>query len=179
MLAGFYVFAVLPHVHDFSMLVIIFAGPVLIIGTLIPRPQFNLVTMLVAVNTATFVSIQNAYEADFFVFLNSTLAGVAGLLFAFIWTRAWTRATRPFGAELAVARLTRSAWANIVVCSSPGAIEDQRNLYARMLDRQMQLLPRLAATDSARHPSMESFRDSASRSTRWTCSAHRKLPADV
>jgi uncharacterized membrane protein YccC len=154
-LAGLYVFVVLPRVHDFAMLVVIFAGPFLIIGTLIPRPQFNLVTMLVAVNTATFISIQSAYEADFFVFINSNLAGVGGLLFAFLWTRA----TRPFGAELAAARLTRSAWGDIVVSASTAAIEDQRNLYSRMLDRLMQLLPRHAATDSHRHPSIESFRD--------------------
>jgi uncharacterized membrane protein YccC len=175
-LAGLYVFAVLPHVHDFPMLVIIFAGPFLVIGTLIPRPQFNLVTMLVAVNTATFISIQSAYEADFFVFLNSNLAGVAGLLFAFIWTRV----TRPFGAELSIARLTRSAWGDIVVCASPGAIEDQRNLYSRMLDRLMQLLPRLAATDSNRHPSVESFRDfRVALNAMDLQRAHRKLPADM
>jgi uncharacterized membrane protein YccC len=175
-LAGLYVFAVLPHVHDFAMLVIIFAVPFLIIGTLIPRPQFNLVTMLVAVNTATFISIQSAYEADFYVFLNSNLAGVAGLLFAFIWTRA----TRPFGAELAVARLTRSAWRDIVVCASPGAIEDQRSLYSRMLDRLMQLLPRLAATDSHKHPSIESFRDfRVALNAMDLQRVHRKLPADV
>jgi uncharacterized membrane protein YccC len=175
-LAGLYVFAVLPHVHDFPMLVIIFAAPFLIIGTLIPRPQFNLVTMLVAVNTATFISIQSAYEADFFVFLNSNLAGVAGLLFAFIWTRA----TRPFGAELAVARLTRSAWRDIVVCASPGAIEDQRSLYSRMLDRLMQLLPRLSATDSQKHPSVESFRDfRVALNAMDLQRVHRKLPADV
>src|SRR5262249_32283525 len=75
-LAGLYVFVVLPKVHDFAMLVVIFSGPFLIIGTLIPRPQFTLVTLLTAVNTATFISIQSAYEADFFVFLNSNLAGV-------------------------------------------------------------------------------------------------------
>ncbi|SPB13581.1 fusaric acid resistance protein [Caballeronia novacaledonica] len=155
-LAGLYIFVVLPKVHDFPMLVLIFSVPFLIIGTLIPRPRFTLVTMLTAVNTATFISIQSAYEANFFVFINSNLAGVAGLLFAFIWTRM----TRPFGAELAAARLTRSAWADIVVSASATAvIEDQRDLYARMLDRLMQLLPRHAATDSHRHPSIESFRD--------------------
>lgn len=153
--AGLYVFVVLPLVHDFAMLVVIFAGPFLIIGTLIPRPQFTLVTMLTAVNTATFISIQSAYEADFFVFINNNLAGVAGLLFAYLWTRA----TRPFGAELAASRLTRSAWADVVVSASTAAIEDQRNLYSRMLDRLMQLLPRHAASDSHRHPSIESFRD--------------------
>ena len=154
-LAGIYLFAVLPHVHDFPMLVILFAGPFILVGTLIPRPQFNLATMLVAVNTATFISIQDAYSADFLVFINSNLAGLAGLLYAFLWTRV----TRPFGAELAASRLMRSSWADVVLSASTRPIEDQRNLAARMLDRLMQLIPRLAATDDQRHPSIESFRD--------------------
>ncbi|GJH24757.1 FUSC family protein [Caballeronia novacaledonica] len=176
-LAGLYVFAVLPKVHDFPMLVLIFAVPFLIIGTLIPRPRFTLVTMLTAVNTATFISIQSAYEANFFVFINSNLAGVAGLLFAFIWTRM----TRPFGAELAAARLTRSAWADIVVSASPTVvIADQRDLYARMLDRLMQLLPRHAATDSHRHPSIESFRDfRVALNALDLRRTRRKLPAEL
>jgi uncharacterized membrane protein YccC len=133
--------------------------------------------MLTAVNTATFISIQSAYEADFFVFINSNLAGVAGLLFAFIWTRM----TRPFGAELAAARLTRSAWADIVLSASPAElIADQRNLYARMLDRLMQLLPRHASTDSQRHPSIESFRDfRVALNALDLRRTHRKLPAEI
>jgi uncharacterized membrane protein YccC len=154
-LAGLYLFAVLPHVHDFPMLVLLFAAPFILVGTLIPLPQFNLVTMLVAVNTATFISIQSAYEADFLVFLNSNLAGVAGLLFAFVWTRV----TRPFGAEFAAARLLHSSWADVALTASSRPVPDQRNLYARMLDRLMQLIPRLAASDDHRHPAIESFRD--------------------
>jgi uncharacterized membrane protein YccC len=153
--AGLYLFAVLPHVQTFEMLVIIFAGPFILIGLLIPRPQFNVVTMLVAVNTATFISIQSAYETDFLVFINSNTAGVAGLLFAFIWTRA----TRPFGAELAARRLLRSSWSDVALAASSAPLDDQRNLSSRMLDRLMQLLPRLAVSEEHRHPSIESFRD--------------------
>ncbi|SAL38392.1 FUSC family protein [Caballeronia telluris] len=154
-LAGLYLFVILPNVHDFAMLVVMFSVPFLIVGTLIPRPQFNLATMLVAVNTASFISIQSAYEANFLTFLNSNLAGPAGLLFAFIWTRM----TRPFGAELAAARLMRSSWQDVVLSTATPPDGDQRNLAARMLDRLMQLIPRLAATDDHRHPSIESFRD--------------------
>ncbi|WP_454828889.1 FUSC family protein [Paraburkholderia xenovorans] len=153
--AGVYLFAVLPHVHDFPMLVVMFAAPFIFVGTLIPRPQFNLATVLVAVNTATFISIQDAYDANFFVFLNSNLAGLAGLLYAYVWTRV----TRPFGAELAAARLLRSSWADVALTASTRPIDDPRNLAARMVDRLMQLIPRLAATDDHRHPSIESFRD--------------------
>ena len=153
--AGLYLFVVLPKVHDFAMLVLLFAGPFILIGTLIPRPAFNMVTMLVAVNTATFISIQGAYEANFFVFLNSNIAGVAGLLFAYVWTRV----TRPFGAELAARRLLRSSWTDVALSAGTEPIDDQRNLASRMVDRLMQLLPRLAASDEHRHPSIESFRD--------------------
>jgi uncharacterized membrane protein YccC len=154
-IAGLYLFVVLPRVHDFAMLVLMFAGPFILVGTLIPRPQFNMVTMLVAVNTATFISIQGAYDADFLVFLNSNIAGVAGLLFAFLWTRV----TRPFGAEIAAARLLRSSWADVALTASSVPLTDQRNLASRMLDRMMQLVPRLGASDDHRHPSIEGFRD--------------------
>jgi uncharacterized membrane protein YccC len=137
------------------MLLILFAAPFILVGTLIPRPQFNMATVLVAVNTATFISIQDAYDANFLTFVNSNLAGLAGLLYAYLWTRV----TRPFGAELAAARLLRSSWTDVALTASKRQIEDPRNLAARMLDRLMQLIPRLAATDDHRHPSIESFRD--------------------
>ncbi len=82
------------------MLVLFFAVPFIVIGSLIPRPQYSLATMLTAVNTATFLSIQGTYDANFLTFVNGNLAGPAGLLFAFVWTRV----TRPFGAEFAAAR---------------------------------------------------------------------------
>jgi uncharacterized membrane protein YccC len=154
-LAGLYLFVILPTVHDFTMLVIMFATPFILIGTLIPRPQFNLATMLTAVNTATFISIQGTYDANFLTFMNSNLAGPAGLLFAFVWTRV----TRPFGAELAASRLIRSSWRDVVLSASTKPVDDQRNLTARMIDRMMQIIPRLAATDDRRHPSIDSFRD--------------------
>jgi uncharacterized membrane protein YccC len=109
-LAGLYLFVILPTVHDFAMLVIMFSVPFILIGSLIPRPQLNLATMLTAVNTATFISIQGAYDANFLTFANSNLAGPAGLLFAFLWTRA----TRPFGAQYAATRLVRSSWRDVV-----------------------------------------------------------------
>ncbi|MCQ4384107.1 FUSC family protein, partial [Clostridioides difficile] len=83
------------------------------------------------------------YDADFFVFLNSNLAGVAGLLFAYVWTRA----TRPFGAELAVRRLLRSGWEDVARSASTQPLAAQRNHASRMLDRVTHLLPRLGASD--------------------------------
>ena len=155
LLAGLYLFAVLPNVHEFGMLVILLAGPFIIAGSFIPQPRFTLASMLTAVNTATFLSLQGAYDANFLTFVNSNLSGCAGLLFAFLFIRV----CRPFGAEVAAARLTRSGWADVVIAASPHAIAMQTNMASRMLDRLMQLLPRLSASDDDRHPSIESFRD--------------------
>jgi uncharacterized membrane protein YccC len=140
--ASLYLFLVLPNLHDFPMLVLAFAVPFICVGTLTVQPRFYLGTLLTIVNTASFISIQGAYDADFMNFINSNLAGPLGLLFAFVWTLA----TRPFGVELAARRMTRSGWRDIVRLSEPATLNEHRVMAVRMLDRLMQQLPRLAQT---------------------------------
>ncbi len=140
--SSLYLFLVLPNLHDFPMLVLAFAVPFICVGTLTVQPRFYLGTLLTIVNTSTFISIQGAYDADFFTFLNSNLAGPVGLLFAFIWTLVM----RPFGVELAAKRMTRFAWRDIVEMTVPATLAEQRKLGVQMLDRLMQHLPRLSQT---------------------------------
>jgi uncharacterized membrane protein YccC len=155
LVAGVYLFVVLPNLHEFPMLVIVFALPFIWVGTLMPTPRFGLVATIVALTTATFLSIQSVYAADFQVFVNNNLSGQAGLLFAYLWTRV----TRPFGTELAVRRLIRSSWEDLAEAASPQSVDAKREMAARMLDRLMQLLPRLGSTEAAHHPAVASFRD--------------------
>ncbi|WP_410481236.1 FUSC family protein [Pseudomonas plecoglossicida] len=140
--SSLYLFLVLPNLHDFPMLVLAFAVPFICIGTLTVQPRFYLGTLLTIVNTSTFISIQGAYDADFFTFLNSNLAGPVGLLFAFIWTLVM----RPFGVELAAKRMTRFAWRDIVEMTAPATLAEHRQVGVQMLDRLMQHLPRLSQT---------------------------------
>ncbi|WP_236185642.1 FUSC family protein [Pseudomonas juntendi] len=140
--SSLYLFLVLPNLHDFPMLVLAFAVPFICVGTLTVQPRFYLGTLLTIVNTSTFISIQGAYDADFFTFLNSNLAGPVGLLFAFIWTLVM----RPFGVELAAKRMTRFAWRDIVEMTEPATLAEHRKLGVQMLDRLMQHLPRLSQT---------------------------------
>lgn len=140
--ASLYLFLILPNLHDFPMLVLAFAVPFICVGTLTVQPRFYLGTLLTIVNTSSFISIQGAYDADFFSFVNSNLAGPIGLLFAFVWTLV----ARPFGAELAAKRLTRFSWRDIVRLTEPATLADHRHMGAQMLDRLMQHLPRLAMT---------------------------------
>ncbi|MDI3401669.1 FUSC family protein [Pseudomonas sp. V88_4] len=140
--ASLYLFLVLPNLHDFPMLVLAFAVPFVCVGTLTVQPRFYLGMLLTLVNTSSFISISGAYDADFFAFVNSNLAGPIGLLFAFIWTLI----ARPFGAELAAKRLTRFSWKDIVNMTEPANLAEHRQLGVQLLDRLMQHLPRLALT---------------------------------
>ena len=141
-LASLYLFLVLPNLHDFPMLVLAFAVPFIVVGTLTVQPRFYLGTLLTIVNTSSFISIQGAYDADFLNFANSNLAGPVGLLFAFIWTLVM----RPFGTELAAKRLTRFSWRDIVHITRPAPLAEQRAMGVNILDRLMQHLPRLTLT---------------------------------
>ena len=140
--ASLYLFLILPNLHDFPMLVLAFAVPFICVGTLTVQPRFFLGMLLTLVNTSSFISIQGAYDADFFAFVNSNLAGPLGLLFAFIWTLI----ARPFGVELAAKRLTRFSWKDIVHMTEPANLAEHRQLGVQLLDRLMQHLPRLAMT---------------------------------
>lgn len=140
--ASLYLFLVLPNLHDFPMLVLAFAIPFIVIGTLTVQPRFYLGTLLTIVNTSSFISIQGAYDADFLAFVNTNLAGPVGLLFAFVWTLV----VRPFGVELAAKRLTRFSWHDIVTLSQPATLAEHRRMGVQMLDRLMQHLPRLTIT---------------------------------
>ncbi|AZL71212.1 FUSC family protein [Pseudomonas oryziphila] len=140
--SSLYLFLVLPNLHDFAMLVLAFAVPFICVGTLTVQPRFYLGTLLTIVNTSTFISIQGAYDADFFTFLNANLAGPVGLLFAFLWTIV----VRPFGVELAAKRMTRFAWRDIVEMTAPATLAEHRQVGVQMLDRLMQHLPRLSQT---------------------------------
>lgn len=140
--ASLYLFLVLPNLHDFPMLVLAFAIPFICVGTLTVQPRFYLGTLLTIVNTASFISIQGAYDADFLAFVNANIAGPVGLLFAFLWTLVM----RPFGVELAAKRLTRFSWHDIVGMTRPATLAEHRRLGVQMLDRLMQHLPRLNQT---------------------------------
>lgn len=140
--ASLYLFLILPNLHDFPMLVLAFAVPFICVGTLTVQPRFYLGMLLTLVNTSSFISIQGAYDADFFAFVNANLAGPIGLLFAFIWTLI----ARPFGVELAAKRLTRFSWKDIVHMTEPANLAEHRHLGVQLLDRLMQHLPRLVMT---------------------------------
>jgi len=138
---GFYLFAILPQISDFELLALVLAPPFLLIGAFIPRPEFSLVTLLLAANFAGDLNLQERYSADFAAYAEGGLAIAAGLAFALVWTLV----TRPFGAEVAARRLVRAGWADLAALAAGTRPFDHAELTSRTLDRLGQLVPRLAA----------------------------------
>lgn len=138
-----YIFGVLPAVNSYEMLVVVFAPPFLLLGLLMPKPQFNMLALLLAVNSASFIALQDRYAADFTTFTNEAIAALAGIGFALVWTLL----SRPFGAEIAARRLVRAGWADLAETASGERRDDHERLSGRILDRLGQLVPRLAAIE--------------------------------
>ncbi|MDL2406544.1 FUSC family protein [Rhizobium calliandrae] len=154
-IACVYIFGILPFISDFEMLVLVFAPPFLVMGLLIPRPQTNMLAMLLAVNGASFIALQDRYTADFASFTNSAIAALAGVGFALVWTLL----TRPFGAELAAWRLVRAGWVDLAETAAGIRHADHERLSGRILDRLGQLVPRLAGIQDRELKKVDGFAD--------------------
>jgi len=166
-------FAVLPIAQNYELLVLSFALPFLAIGLLIAQPRFAPIGLALGVVTASDIGIQGVYSADFTTFFNSNIAGVAGILFALLWTLAM----RPFGTQAAVRRLVRASWTDIAdhaqVTDARSHTHHHTQLRSRMLDRVAQLVPRLAA--SASEVSSDGFNEV--RVELSTLALQRELPS--
>jgi uncharacterized membrane protein YccC len=144
-IAMIYLFLLLPNAHDFELLVAMFAPPYLIFGLMITQPKLALMGMPLALFTSNDIGLQGAYNADFAAFFNSNVAGIAGILFALLWTLL----TRPFGATFAARRLVRASWGDIARNATGRGPDEHARLHARTLDRLGQLVPRLSASGDA------------------------------
>jgi uncharacterized membrane protein YccC len=136
-----YLFLVVPHAHTFEALAAMLALPYLGIGVLIARAGFQLIAMLLSVNTASFANVQAVFDADLLGTFNACLASAAAMLYAPLWSVA----VRPFGARAAARRLVRASWQDLARAATLRAGDGAARLGARMLDRLGQLVPRLGA----------------------------------
>ncbi|MBB5572303.1 MULTISPECIES: FUSC family protein [Rhizobium] len=148
-----YIFAILPAINSYEMLVVAFAPPFLLLGLLIPRPQSNMLAMLLTVNSASFIALQDRYTSDFTTFTNEAIAALAGIGFALLWTLI----ARPFGAEIAARRLVHAGWADLAETAAGARSADYERLSGRILDRLGQLVPRLAAVEDRELKKVDGF----------------------
>ena len=144
-LTGIYLFAILPRISDFELIVFVLAPPLLLAAALTSRPELSLISLLLTTGLSGDLALQGRYSADFVSYAENGIAIVAGIIFAEVWTLL----TKPFGAEFAAHRLIHAGWADLAELASGASVLDHAALNSRTLDRLVQLVPRLASDQSS------------------------------
>lgn len=155
-LASFvYLFGILPAATNFEMMALALAPCLLLLGLKMTNPQTAVIGMLVSVNVATLIGIQDRYTADLTSFANGGVATILGIGFAYVWINI----AHPFGAKMAAKRLLKAGWRDLADTAAGLQSADSDLLAGRILDRLGQLVPRLAALDERELKNVDGFAD--------------------
>jgi uncharacterized membrane protein YccC len=141
---GIGLFGVLPLVHDFEMLALVLAAFFVPVGLLMAMPATQPLGTGLGFLTATFLSLQSAYTADFVSYADSSFSALVGVSGA----AAITALMRSVGSEWSARRLMRANWRDLAAIPRHHAPHDRTVLLGLLLDRLGLLVPRLAAVGS-------------------------------
>jgi uncharacterized membrane protein YccC len=142
-IAGLYLFLVLPPLTTFPALIVALAPFYLTCGLLLTIPARAPFVMPVIFTGGGLIGISNEMHYDFPAFLNNCLSYVVGI---------WIGATaltllRPLGTEWMVRRLIRGMMGDLARATETATIELRTALESRIFDRINALLMRLDPTD--------------------------------
>jgi uncharacterized membrane protein YccC len=99
-------FAVLPAIDGFPLLLAVMAPPLLFLGLYIPNPKTMGAALAVIMGFANALALQESFSADFASFLNGNLGQFVGLLAAIMVTAG----LRSMGADASARRLLGRTW---------------------------------------------------------------------
>ncbi|WOJ89351.1 FUSC family protein [Methylocapsa polymorpha] len=138
-----YLFAVLPRVQDFEMLVVALGPAFVFFGLLATKPATAYASMALSLWSATLIALQENYSADFANVANSGLALLGGIWFVTIVFQL----ARSAGAEWSMRRLLEASRTTLAEAAEHRGQGDRAHFAALMLDRLSLLAPMLAAAD--------------------------------
>ncbi len=139
--AAAYIFAVLPAIDGFPMLVAVLAPTFLILGALQGNPSTVPVAIAFILGITNTLALQAVFTSDFPQFTGNFIAQLAG-----IWAAlASTQLFRSIGAEFSARRIVRFAWRDLAAnaAARPEDCIDRSVWTSKMLDRLGLLIPRL------------------------------------
>jgi uncharacterized membrane protein YccC len=141
--AAIYLFAILPAIDGFPLLVVALSPAFLALGYLQASPKAAPIAMPLLIGLAGGLSLQQSFAADFPAFLNGNLALVFGILAALVSTRLLRSLSAPFSAR----RLFRKSLREISELAAARRAPDRTLWTSLMLDRIGLLAPRLAEVE--------------------------------
>ena len=139
-LAAIYMFAILPAIDGFPMLVLAMAPPLLLLGLYIPNPATMGSALAVLMGFCNALALQEIFSADFAGFLNGNLGQFVGLLFAIMVTAG----LRSMGVDASARRLLVRTWKGLARLSRARQAPEPAAFAAALVDRLGMLTPKLA-----------------------------------
>ncbi|MDB5468141.1 MAG: Fusaric acid resistance protein conserved region, partial [Phenylobacterium sp.] len=139
-LAALYMFAVLPAIDGFPMLVASMAPPLLFLGLYIPDPKRMGAALAVLMGFCNALALQETFSADFASFLNANLGQFVGLYAAIVVTAGM----RSMGVDTAARRLLGRTWKGLARLARARSAPEPAAFAAILVDRLAILTPKLA-----------------------------------
>ncbi|MDR6626118.1 FUSC family protein [Caulobacter segnis] len=144
-LAALYMFAILPAIDGFPMLVAAMGPPLLFLGLYIPDPRRMGAALAVLMGFCNALALQETFSADFAGFLNGNLGQFVGLLLAITVTAA----LRSMGTDASARRLLTRTWRNLARLARARQAPEPAAFAAVLVDRLGILTPKLAEVGHA------------------------------
>jgi len=158
--SALYLLGILPAVHGFEMLALVFSPFFILLGIYAGRPTTGPQVMPVLLGFFGMLTIQDVGNLDLATFLNGMTAQILGMMSAALFTGL----LRSVSADWTAGRLLRKGWAELSALAQLAAVDNQDRVIvsttvasststvvmvasARMLDRIALLTPRLARPD--------------------------------
>jgi uncharacterized membrane protein YccC len=143
-LAAAYVFAILPAIDGFPMLVAVLLPPFVLLGSFLPDPRRASSALAVVLAFCNALALQATFSADFARFMNANLGQYVGLLSAVLATAV----LRSMGVEASVERLRRRTWKSLARLARARRAPAHADFAAALVDRLGLLAPKLAVADA-------------------------------
>ena len=144
LIAAFYLFAVLPAIDGFTMLVIALGPFYLVTGYMQAEPALLLRAMPLILGFTGSIALQETYDANFAAFANSSTALIIGLGMA-LWS---TQLFRSVGAAFSARRIVRAARRDLADLAAGRRFSDRNTWTSLMLDRFGLITPRAKILES-------------------------------
>ena len=141
-LAALYMFAVLPAIDGFPLLLAVMAPPLVFLGLYIPNPKTMGGALAVIMGFANALALQESFSADFASFLNGNLGQFVGLLAAIMVTAG----LRSMGADASARRLLGRTWTGLAHLARARTAPEPTAFAGVLVDRLGLLTPKLAET---------------------------------
>jgi uncharacterized membrane protein YccC len=143
-IAAFYLFAVLPAIDGFTMLVVALSPFYLLTGYIQAEPALLLRAMPLILGFTGSIALQETYDANFAAFANSSTALIIGIGIA-LWS---TQLFRSVGAAWSARRIISAARRDLADLAAGRRFSDRNTWTSLMLDRFGLITPRAKILES-------------------------------